>query len=318
MTKAAVGAADIARLEGWIDTLEASLPPLRRFILAGGSPAGAALHLARTTAGAPSAPWSALLAGDAEAFEADLLVYVNRLSDLLFVMARRREPARGDARNRVVSPELAGAYAYCERLARSHYENFPVASRLLPARMRPHVAAIYAFARLADDMADEGDRPAADRIADLDAWGACLDRGRRSAPSSAASRMREVFVALRHSIDACRLPVQLLHDLLSAFRQDVTVKRYETWDDLLDYCRRSANPVGRLVLRVAGYDTTRARRRVRRRLHGAAADEFLAGSRGRLGEGAVVHSLVDVAGRRRDRERSRRARLHDAGAGAPR
>ena len=75
----------------------------------------------------------------------------------------------------MVSPELAGAYAYCERLAQTHYENFPVASRLLPARMRPHVAAVYAFARLADDMADEGDRPADDRLADLDAWDACLN-----------------------------------------------------------------------------------------------------------------------------------------------
>jgi cob(I)alamin adenosyltransferase len=88
VTKTAVGAADIARLEGWIDTLEASLPPLRRFILAGGSTAGAALHLARTTCRRAERAMVALLAGDAEAFEPDLLVYVNRLSDLLFVMAR--------------------------------------------------------------------------------------------------------------------------------------------------------------------------------------------------------------------------------------
>jgi len=148
---------------------------------------------------------------------------------------------------------LEAAYAYCERLAQSHYENFPVASRLLPARMRPHIAAVYAFARLADDMADEGDRPAADRLADLDAWDARLSSiVAGSAPS--AGPHAEVFVALRATIDACRLPPSLLHDLISAFRQDVTVTRYATWDDLLDYCRRSANPVGRLVLRVAGYD----------------------------------------------------------------
>jgi squalene synthase HpnC len=153
----------------------------------------------------------------------------------------------------VVSPEIAGAYAYCERLARSHYENFPVASRLLPARMRRHVAAVYAFARLADDMADEGDRPAAARIADLDAWDACLNAAALGAVQRGEPHA-EVFLAVRHTIEECRLPVQLLHDLISAFRQDVTTTRYATWDELMDYCRRSANPVGRLVLRIAGYD----------------------------------------------------------------
>ena len=152
-----------------------------------------------------------------------------------------------------MSPELARAYAYCERLARSHYENFPVASRLLPARMRPHIAAIYAFARLADDMADEGDRPPADRLADLDAWDACLNAAALGAVERGEPHA-EVFLALRHTIETCGLPVQLFHDLVSAFRQDVTTTRYATWNDLMDYCRRSANPVGRLVLRVAGYD----------------------------------------------------------------
>ena len=118
--------------------------------------------------------------------------------------------------------------------------------------MRPHIAAIYGFARLADDMADEGSRPDADRLADLDRWGERLDRTLRGEPDAEANA--EVFVALRHTIATFNLPVPLFHDLLSAFRQDVTVKRYETWPDLLDYCRRSANPVGRLVLRVAGHD----------------------------------------------------------------
>jgi len=157
----------------------------------------------------------------------------------------------------VVSPELAAAYAACEQLARSHYENFPVASRLLPARMRPHVAAIYAFARLADDMADEGTRPAAERLADLDEWGRRLDLA-LCGNIEADEPHAYVFVAVRHSIEACRLPPLLFHDLLSAFRQDVTVTRYATWEDLLDYCRRSANPVGRLVLRVAQADTPAA------------------------------------------------------------
>jgi phytoene synthase len=153
----------------------------------------------------------------------------------------------------VVNRELARAYAYCERLARSHYENFPVASRLLPARMRPHVAAVYAFARLADDLADEGHRPDADRIAALDAWDSCLNAAALGAVQRGEPDA-EVFLALRHSIEDCRLPVGLLHDLISAFKQDVIVKRYATWDELLDYCRRSANPIGRLVLRIAGYD----------------------------------------------------------------
>ncbi|HET7699211.1 MAG TPA: squalene synthase HpnC [Vicinamibacterales bacterium] len=150
------------------------------------------------------------------------------------------------------STDLAHAYAYCERLARAHYENFPVASRLLPAAMRPHIAAIYAFARLADDMADEGRRPDTARIQDLERWGARLDRA--IAGDADDGPHGEVFVALRHTIEACLLPVPLFHDLLSAFAQDVTVRRYATWDDVLDYCRRSANPVGRLVLRVAGRD----------------------------------------------------------------
>jgi hydroxysqualene synthase len=146
------------------------------------------------------------------------------------------------------------AYAYCERLAREHYENFPVASRLLPRRMRPHVAAIYAFARLADDMADEGQRPAPARLEDLDAWRQRLHRAARGEATDERPHA-EVFVALRQTIAECRLPVSLLDDLLSAFAQDVTVTRYASWGDVLDYCRRSANPVGRLVLRVAGCES---------------------------------------------------------------
>lgn len=152
-----------------------------------------------------------------------------------------------------MTPGLAGAYAYCERLARTHYENFPVASALLPARMRPHVAAIYAFARIADDMADEGTRPAADRLADLDDWERRLDAAAGQVPIPQDARA-DVFLALRQTMRDCGLPAQLFRDLLSAFRQDVTQTRYATWDEVLDYCRRSANPVGRLVLRVAGYE----------------------------------------------------------------
>ena len=95
VAKAAVSPADIARLEGWIDALESALPPLRRFILAGGSPAGAALHLARTVCRRAERAMVGLLAGDTDAFEADLVIYVNRLSDLLFVMARRANQRAG-------------------------------------------------------------------------------------------------------------------------------------------------------------------------------------------------------------------------------
>lgn len=165
----------------------------------------------------------------------------------------------------MVSPALPEpldrAFGTCARLARDHYENFPVASRLLPSAMRPHVAAVYAFARVADDFADEGSRPAAERLALLDAWEACLRTGTEDGEGGVhpglPAETADIFAALGHTISACRLPVSLLEDLLSAFRQDVTVRRYATWDDVLDYCRRSANPVGRLVLRIAGYDDER-------------------------------------------------------------
>lgn len=151
---------------------------------------------------------------------------------------------------------LAEAYRQCERRARGHYENFPVASWLLPRRMRPHVAAIYAFARGADDLADEGDRPAAERLRELDAWGARLEAAAAGRPLPGDAH-EPVFTALAATIRACALPVTLLEDLLSAFRQDVTTTRYATWTDVLEYCRRSANPIGRLVLRVAGYHDER-------------------------------------------------------------
>lgn len=145
---------------------------------------------------------------------------------------------------------LAEAYASCERLARAHYENFPVASRLLPAPLRPHLAAIYAFARTADDFADVEGLDDATRLAMLDKWERFL---RGETPTRGAEL--SIFPALHHTIATHRLPIEWFADLLSAFRQDVTTTRYETWTDVLDYCRRSANPVGRLVLRVAGHDT---------------------------------------------------------------
>jgi squalene synthase HpnC len=124
-----------------------------------------------------------------------------------------------------------------------HYENFPVASWLLPPALRPPVEAIYAFARTADDFADEGDRGDAQRIALLDGYSRNLERiARRERPDD------PVFSRLHDAIVAHDLPIALFHDLLDAFRQDVVKKRYATFDELMDYCRRSADPVGRLLL----------------------------------------------------------------------
>jgi squalene synthase HpnC len=145
------------------------------------------------------------------------------------------------------------AYAACMRMAEQHYENFPVASRLLPKDARPHIAAIYAFARMADDFADEGDVPDAARISALEVWQWRLHEALAGRIEADGSDAAHVFTALSDTIRKFDLEVPLFEDLLSAFCQDVLVKRYETWADLLDYCHRSASPVGRLVLRVCGY-----------------------------------------------------------------
>jgi hydroxysqualene synthase len=150
---------------------------------------------------------------------------------------------------------LARAYAACEALARSHDENFPVASRLLPRAMRPHIAAVYAYARTADDIADEGTAPAADRLQRLDAWQRRLHAAVAIEASLEPPHAHEdlIVMALAHSIRAIELPIALFDDLISAFAQDTMTTRYASWADVFDYCRRSANPVGRLVLHIAGY-----------------------------------------------------------------
>ena len=143
-------------------------------------------------------------------------------------------------------PTLDEARAYCKRLATTHYENFHVASWFLPARLRPHFHSIYAYCRIADDLGDEvGNREQS--LALLDLWGRELDacyQGQARHP---------VFVALAETIRACDIPKQPFADLLTAFRQDQTVARYPSMDDVLEYCRYSANPVGRLVLYACGY-----------------------------------------------------------------
>jgi squalene synthase HpnC len=147
---------------------------------------------------------------------------------------------------------LAAARCYCERLARTHYENFSVASWLLPRRLRPHFHAVYAFCRWADDLGDEtgGGQKA---LAGLAWWreelGRCFDGGPR----------HPVMVALQETIRRFSIPAQPFLDLISAFEQDQRIKRYETYAQLLDYCRRSANPVGRLVLHLCrSFDDERA------------------------------------------------------------
>ncbi len=153
------------------------------------------------------------------------------------------------------SEVLLQAYAACEKLARSHYENFPVASRLLPATMRPHVAALYAFARVADDIADEGSRPAAARRWRILEWQRRLHESIAAgevAGRPSLNQEESILVALSHSIRTLDLPVSLVDDLLSAFGQDTMTTRYASWHELFEYCCRSANPVGRLVLRIAG------------------------------------------------------------------
>lgn len=149
---------------------------------------------------------------------------------------------------------LDRAYAHCEAVARGHYENFPVASLAVPRALRPHVFAVYAFARGADDLADEAAHEGR-RLESLDAWGASLDR------ALAGQADDPVFVALADTVRKFDLPDRLLRDLLDAFRQDCRKRRHASWEEIVAYARLSANPVGRIVLWLFGHrDEDRARR----------------------------------------------------------
>jgi squalene synthase HpnC len=141
------------------------------------------------------------------------------------------------------APQIDTAYAHCRQLVQSHYENFPVASFILPRQLRQPISVIYAFARTADDIVDEGDAPAETRLAELKVYDKQLE-------AIAANRPVHdpIFVALANVIENHRLPLELFHDLITAFRRDVTQKRYENIDEVWDYCHYSANPVGRLLL----------------------------------------------------------------------
>ena len=136
------------------------------------------------------------------------------------------------------APSLPEAKAYCERLAKSHYENFSVATWFLPERLKPHFYSVYAYCRISDDLGDEvGDPQQSLRL--LDEWEAELDACYDGNPR------HPVFVALRETVRECDIPKQPFADLLKAFRQDQRVGLYETFEDLLGYCRYSADPVGR-------------------------------------------------------------------------
>ena len=144
------------------------------------------------------------------------------------------------------APSLVEAQEYCRRLARSHYENFSVATWFLPRSLRQDFFNIYAYCRISDDLGDEtGDPQASLRL--LDEWEAELNACYAGQPR------HPVFVALAETVRTLDIPRQPFADLLKAFRQDQTVTRYPRFEDLLGYCRYSANPVGHLVLYVCGY-----------------------------------------------------------------
>jgi squalene synthase HpnC len=138
-------------------------------------------------------------------------------------------------------------FRYCETIARSHYENFPVASHFVPKEMRKYVWTIYAFARIADDYADEPGFTLAERMDNLNQWEQYLDECYNGNPT------HRVFAALAETVERFQIPFELFQNLLTAFRADVTVKRYETYEDLLAYCRNSANPIGRMILLLLNY-----------------------------------------------------------------
>ena len=143
-------------------------------------------------------------------------------------------------------PSLEEARAYCERLAKTHYENFSVATWFLPSRLRQHFYNVYAYCRISDDLGDEVGDPQ-QSLELLDQWEAELNA------CYAGSPKHPVFVAMAETVKQFNIPQHEFSDLLIAFRQDQTVTRFETFDDILAYCRYSANPVGHLVLYLCGY-----------------------------------------------------------------
>jgi squalene synthase HpnC len=162
------------------------------------------------------------------------------------------------------APSLEEAQGYCERLAKTHYENFSVATWFLPAKLRQHFYNVYAYCRISDDLGDEVGN-ARQSLELLDQWEtelhACYAGSHPSTPTSGVpgtpgSPRHPVFVALAETVRQFGIPKHEFSDLLTAFRQDQTVARFETFQDVLGYCRYSANPVGHLVLYLCGYNDT--------------------------------------------------------------
>ncbi|MCK5336742.1 MAG: squalene synthase HpnC [Gammaproteobacteria bacterium] len=139
--------------------------------------------------------------------------------------------------------ELKLAYRQCQQIASQHYENFPVASFILPSKIRTAVTVIYVFARRADDLADEGNANDTERLEQLTQMETDLQQTIDGKPAD-----DYLYLALADVIKRFQIPTNLFFDLISAFKQDVVKKRYQTFGELMDYCRRSANPVGRLML----------------------------------------------------------------------
>jgi squalene synthase HpnC len=177
----------------------------------------------------------------------------NRSTDDLLSQGWARLPAT--YRIPPQAPDIAEARAYCARLARGHYENFSVASWFLPRRLHQHFFNVYAYCRISDDLGDEvGDTQVA--LALLDRWEEelrAMYRRLETPQPGGEGPTHPVFVALAETVREFGIPQHEFSNLLTAFRQDQTVFRYESFDDLLGYCRNSANPVGHLVLYLCGY-----------------------------------------------------------------
>ncbi len=183
---------------------------------------------------------------------------------------------------------LREAYAECARIARSHYENFPVATMLVPRRLRPHFHAVYSYCRISDDFGDEGDP--AGRAASLGAWGLQLQEAIATGTST-----HPVLAALANTTSVFRIPPQLYFDLLEAFQQDQVKTRYEDEADLLSYCRFSANPVGRVVLHLLGLVTEENLALSDSICTGLQLANFCQDVRTDLGKGRIYIPLADLA-----------------------
>jgi len=163
---------------------------------------------------------------------------------------QRSATLRSPSPARRTGAELEEAYRHCWQIATAHYENFTLGSWLLPRRLRRHIAAIYAFARTADDFADEGELPSSERLARLDAWERELEA------CYLGTTAHPIFVALGDTVQRFAVPIDPFRKLLRAFRADVGFQPFETFEALRDYCRCSADPVGHLILNLFGYRDT--------------------------------------------------------------